>query len=201
MRRAITFVALAILAGVLLGGTVFRDEVANARSFAQDVFINNTPAQAVPVREQNLDGNQNIKVHEQGIVSSRPAAPSSTWYAQTQLTPSATRSEFIAGPRSDAINLTSLSVGPYGTGVPNEPTPISSVVLQVYTVPATSSNCTDGQVFAGFVWWMAHVPAPLAVAFPTPIRLVAPSGKKVCLWAGLPSGSVGTESQRERVLR
>jgi hypothetical protein len=55
--------------GVVLGATVFRTDIAQATGLAQTVTVNNTPEQAVPVREQNLDGNQNIKVHEQGTAT------------------------------------------------------------------------------------------------------------------------------------
>jgi hypothetical protein len=66
MRRPIAFVALAMLCGIVLSTTVFRNDIAKATGLAQSVIISNTPAQAVPVREQNLDGSSNIKVHEQG---------------------------------------------------------------------------------------------------------------------------------------
>jgi len=52
--------------GVILGATVFRTDIAQATGLAQAVTVSNTPAQAVPEREQNLDARGNIKVHEQG---------------------------------------------------------------------------------------------------------------------------------------
>jgi hypothetical protein len=60
--------------GVALGATVFRTDIAQATGLAQSVTVDNTPAQAVPVRERNLDANGDIKVHEQGAVRVRPAA-------------------------------------------------------------------------------------------------------------------------------
>lgn len=63
---------LLVTVGIVLGATVFRTDIAQATGLAQAVTVSNTAAQAVPVREQNLDGG-NIKVHEQGIVSSRSA--------------------------------------------------------------------------------------------------------------------------------
>ena len=62
MRRSLAVVVLAVVIGALLGGTVFRDEIAQARALAQSVVVSNTPAQAVPLREQNLDAQGNIKV-------------------------------------------------------------------------------------------------------------------------------------------
>lgn len=68
-RRTIIGSLLLIAVGVSLGGTVLQDQVANARAFAQAVTVDNTPANAVPVREQNRDANGNIKVHEQGTAN------------------------------------------------------------------------------------------------------------------------------------
>jgi hypothetical protein len=53
MRRAIIPALLLVLVSVVLGATVFREQVAHA-------------AATLMVREQNLDANGNIKVHEQG---------------------------------------------------------------------------------------------------------------------------------------
>lgn len=58
--------------GVVLGTTVFRNDIAQATGLApapSNVVVSNTPAQAVPTREQNLDGSGNIKVHEQGTTN------------------------------------------------------------------------------------------------------------------------------------
>ncbi|SRR6266496_3376713 len=65
-KRAVVGALLLVVVAMVLGGTVFRDQLASARSLAQDVTINNTPAQPVPVREQDLDTSGNIRVHEQG---------------------------------------------------------------------------------------------------------------------------------------
>lgn len=70
-RRSIIGALLLIAVGVVLGATVFRDEIAQAAGLAGSapVTVTNTPDQAVPTREQNTDGNGNIKVHEQGTAS------------------------------------------------------------------------------------------------------------------------------------
>jgi len=68
-QRALIGALLLIAVGVVLGATVFRTDIAQATGLAQGVTVTNTPAQAVPVREQNLDGNGNIKVHEQGTAN------------------------------------------------------------------------------------------------------------------------------------
>jgi hypothetical protein len=67
-QRALIGALGLVLVGVVLGATVFRSDIAQATGLAQSVTVNNTPAQAVPVREQNLDG-ANIKVHEQGTAN------------------------------------------------------------------------------------------------------------------------------------
>jgi hypothetical protein len=76
-RQAITGSLLLMGVGVVLGMTVFRTDIAQATGLAQSVTVDNTPSNPVPVREQNLDGSGNIKVHEQGTAqvdaSSTPA--------------------------------------------------------------------------------------------------------------------------------
>jgi hypothetical protein len=57
MRRAIIPAFLLVLASFVLGATVFREQVAHAASAV------------LQVREQNVDGNGNIKVHEQGTAN------------------------------------------------------------------------------------------------------------------------------------
>jgi hypothetical protein len=68
-RRAIIGALLLIGVGVILGTTVFRADLAQATGLSQSVTIDNTAANPVPVREQNLDRTGNIKVHEQGTAS------------------------------------------------------------------------------------------------------------------------------------
>jgi hypothetical protein len=68
MRRNATIGALLLIAvGVALGATVFRTDIAQATGLAQAVTVDNTAANPVPVREQNLDSGS-IKVREQGTV-------------------------------------------------------------------------------------------------------------------------------------
>jgi hypothetical protein len=68
-QRAIIGALLFIGVGVALGATVFRADIAQATGLAQAVTVDNAPANAVPVREQNRDGNGNVKVHEQGTAN------------------------------------------------------------------------------------------------------------------------------------
>lgn len=82
MRRHAIIVALLLVGvGVVLGATVFRADIAQGTGLAQSVTVANTTTNpvpvnvtntAVPVREQNLDG-QNIRVHEEGTAAVRSA--------------------------------------------------------------------------------------------------------------------------------
>jgi hypothetical protein len=67
-HRAPVGALLLVGVGVVLGATVLRTDIAQATGLATgpNVTVVNTPAQAVPGREQNTDGGGNIKVHEQG---------------------------------------------------------------------------------------------------------------------------------------
>jgi len=56
VRRAIFWAFLLLLASILLGATVFRDQIANATGSA-------------PVTETNIDSNGFIRVHEQGTAN------------------------------------------------------------------------------------------------------------------------------------
>jgi hypothetical protein len=55
---AVVFISV----GVLLGGTVLRGQVADAKSLAQAVVVSNTPAQAVPVHPAPASGAFSIEV-------------------------------------------------------------------------------------------------------------------------------------------
>jgi hypothetical protein len=66
MRRQAVIGALVLVGvGVVLGATVFRTDLAQAAGLGKSVTVDNTAAQAVPVREQSLDGS-NVRVHEEG---------------------------------------------------------------------------------------------------------------------------------------
>jgi hypothetical protein len=69
-QRASIGAVLLVVVGVVFGATVFRSDIAQATGLAQSVTVNNTAANPVPVREQNLDGG-NIKVHEEGTALTR----------------------------------------------------------------------------------------------------------------------------------
>jgi len=68
MRKAVIPVSLLLL-GTVMGATVFQGQVAHAAAGILSVFVTNGPSHPVPVQEQNLDANGNIKVHEQGTAN------------------------------------------------------------------------------------------------------------------------------------
>jgi hypothetical protein len=92
MRRVIIPALLLILLSVVLGATVFREQVAQA-------------AATLMVREQNTDANGNIKVHEQGTaavhVNNLPATQAVT----------------ISGPANSFSYSVSLGAATEGFGV------------------------------------------------------------------------------------
>ena len=68
MRKTL-LVALLVAAGAALGGTVLRNPIAYAATNVPQMFVSNDSAHAVPVREQNLDAGNNLRVHEQGTAN------------------------------------------------------------------------------------------------------------------------------------
>jgi hypothetical protein len=81
MKKALVSALLLVVGSVLLGATVLQEPLAQAAAPIASVFVTNDASTPVPVREQNLDANRNIKVHEQGTAdvnvtnSSLPMAP------------------------------------------------------------------------------------------------------------------------------
>jgi hypothetical protein len=68
MRKSIVILML-IVGSTVLGATVLREPIAQAASPFTNVIIGNTAANPIPVAEQNLDGGNNIRVHEQGTAA------------------------------------------------------------------------------------------------------------------------------------
>lgn len=72
MRRALIPAFLVLFVSFVLGATVFREQVAWAAANL-NVFVTNDSSHPVPVQEQRVDANQNIKVHEQGTATVQQA--------------------------------------------------------------------------------------------------------------------------------
>jgi hypothetical protein len=81
MKKAIIPAFLLVLGSTVLGATVLREPLARAAVPIASVLVTNDASRPVPVREQNLDRDGNIKVHQQGTAnvnvtnSSLPVAP------------------------------------------------------------------------------------------------------------------------------
>jgi hypothetical protein len=69
MRKAIAVAFLLVLGSAVLGATVLREPIAQAASPFSNVIIANTESSPVPVKEQNVDTNGNVRVHEQGTAA------------------------------------------------------------------------------------------------------------------------------------
>lgn len=159
MHRLLAFAALAVLSGIVLTGTVFRDDVAQA---APTVTVTNTSANPVPV---------------EGTVSARPAAPASPWRAPyTGIQIGSSFNQVLAGPSASPINLTSLSAS---TDLGAQAT----LSLIAFNVPDTATDCTGPRSDSQIIFVLVNVSAPIAVPFPTPLQWAPPSGEKGCLVA------------------
>jgi len=154
MRRQATLGALLLVVlGVALGATVFRSDIAQATGLkqSQSVIVDNSPAEAVPVREQNLDSG-NIKVHEQGTVDVE-VQNSSLSVAPLAVTTS---------------RLVNLLVVPGGTTTDQ----FSSIDASLITISGTG----DAEVFAGSAssgFLGVRTKGEEPVVFPLPQTLVA----------------------------
>ena len=65
---------LTIAVALGLGATVLRNPLAEAASPFTNVIVGNTSSNPVPVTEQNVDTNGNLKVHEQGTANTAVTA-------------------------------------------------------------------------------------------------------------------------------
>lgn len=172
-RRAVLAALLLIGLGVVLGTTVFRTDIARATGLAKPPD---------PVAEQNLDGNGNIKVHEQGTVSARVLAPASPWSTYQGLS-IGDGDVLLAGP-SAVIDLTSLS-----TSV--SPGKQAYISLIVEYVPDTATDCSTASG-GSIPYAVDNVTGPFSASFPTPLVMAAPSGQKACLFGS--AGGTGSTS-------
>src|SRR5215210_7228978 len=69
MRKPVLAALLLVVGSLVLGGTVLHEPIAKAASPFTNVIVGNTAANPVPVAVQDLDANNNIRVHEQGTAS------------------------------------------------------------------------------------------------------------------------------------
>lgn len=67
--RKLAAAAGMVLVSTVLGATVFQQPIAGAAGSVQSFLIGNDAAHAIPVREQNLDADGNVRTHEQGTAN------------------------------------------------------------------------------------------------------------------------------------
>jgi hypothetical protein len=112
MRKALVL-GIVLVTSVVLGGTVFRQQVADAASML-NVFVTNDSSHPVPVREQNTDANGNIKVHEQGTANVNVTNNSLTVTPPTPVTDGGGALGFVGtgalGTGRGTVTATALSI-------------------------------------------------------------------------------------------
>ncbi len=69
MRRGVLAGVLLVVCGAALGATALHEPIASAATPFMNVIVGNDATNPVPVTEQNRDGNNNIRVHEQGTAA------------------------------------------------------------------------------------------------------------------------------------
>ena len=106
MKKALIPAFLLVLGSTVLGATVLREPIAWAAPPIPSVFVTNDESSPVPAREQNLDADGNIKVHEQGTTdvnvtnTSLPVAPQPPVTGGGGAAVSGCPNEFPTGPRT-----------------------------------------------------------------------------------------------------
>jgi len=104
MRKALIPALLLVLVSVVLGATVFREQVAQA-------------AATLMVREQNLDANGNIKVHEQGTATVDAATGPAQQAMQKRLFPTVSELACFTVPSGRRVVIEEVSgLGELSTG-------------------------------------------------------------------------------------
>ena len=112
--------------------------------------------------------------------SVRGYAPAATWHFSTEF--SSTYYD-LTGPRSDAVNLTSLFVGG------DHSTQFVFAAIYAATVPGTTkTGCQEAATSSKVLWQgetggPAYAPVPVSASFPTPLTARPGPGKKTCLYA------------------
>jgi hypothetical protein len=115
MNRRLIVVVLFVLTSVVLGATVFREQVGSAAPGIQDVFVTNSTREPVPVHEQGTAdvnvANQTLAVHEQGTANVNVANTPLAVQVSGE-TPVQKRLEFVFG-QSEAEAHYTVPAGKY----------------------------------------------------------------------------------------
>jgi len=180
-RRAIIGALLLIGAGVVLGTTVFRTDIAQATGLAQSVTVVNTAANPVPVREQNVDAHGNINVHEEGLahVSVLNTVATTNTIPLSAFSFVAEQNPVVSGPDAAGISyaITSLTFT-------NDSNFIEADGLGgEYGTPASGCNFVQPTIVDGPI---VRIPphSTLHLDFPQPFVISGQSGTASCLVHG-----------------
>jgi hypothetical protein len=131
MQRPVLIGAFLLVGlGVVLGATVFRADIAQATGLAQSVTVNNTAADPVPVREQNLDGSGRIRVHEAGTANVNVTNSSLSVDGTVGIDQSANGVHEVNSVASSPLTRTAFAS--FGSGNPGA----FNAEVDLYTVPS-----------------------------------------------------------------
>jgi hypothetical protein len=176
MRRRSILSGVALLGiGLILGTTVFRDDIAHAAGIASGapVIVTNTSLNPVPVQEQNLDGNGNIKVHEQGTAIVRVANANANPVPVTNVNDGQTPYHFFAGNDADVSN-TSGDCYTAQNAVPSG----KRFVVETVTIEIEYDSTTNPLIGADFGWTGANTAYNENHAvFLVPVKVAAANGE------------------------
>lgn len=136
MRKALIPALLLVLGAIILGATLFPEQIVHAATPFTNVVVGNTTSNPVPVTVQNTDPNGAVKVHEQGTAS---VAQSGDWNVRVANTAD------HPVPVSGAVSVSNLpatqpvsgtvDVGNFPSNFPAAPT-TEVIAHGVTTVPA-----------------------------------------------------------------
>src|SRR6266702_3236802 len=170
MRKALIPVS-SLLLGAVIGAMVFQGQAARAASSILSVFVTNSPTHPVPVQEQNLDSNGNIKVHEQGTAQVNVAnMPGSQPFMKNETIVLDSGQVFVS--KCDSVPATKTFAMEYAdlrtNGIASGE--VVSVTLDASTGGAFVAHPLPLQVTAGDV--------PM---FSSPVKLYADPGSGFCI--------------------
>jgi hypothetical protein len=129
MKKLLIPTLLLVLGSVVLGATVFRAPLASAAGGIPSMFVANDKKQPLPVEEQNLDADGNIKVHEQGT-------------ADVNVTNGSLR----VAPRPDPVTGGAVTLG---IGCPSSSTQPETIVASALQIAWIGAGATTVRLLRG----------------------------------------------------
>jgi hypothetical protein len=191
MRRALIPAVVLLLGSSILGATALREPVARAAAPIASVFVTNDASSPVPVREQNLDANGNVKVHEQGVanvdvngVVTTEAAQPSNGFSLASLTAGAPSFDNLDGCDQSLPAGTRWFISSFAVSNGSTFEAVASLDLLLRQEDSFAGRVVSGPV----------IPVPagetVQLTFPQPFVLTSPQND-VCL-KGFTTGPVAT---------